>query len=319
MDSNLSCAFAMALDPDLAAHFANVAAAVPPPASTSPLHRRARLEAAAARFPYPPDAVARSDHWVHLPGRELMVRVYRPRAGRLPAVLYLHGGGWVIGSVQTHDGACAALAADADVVVASVQYRRAPENPWPAPNDDAYAALLWLVREADLLDIDARRIAVGGDSAGAHLALGVAIEARDGAGPAIARQLLIYPVLEPRFDTASYREYATWPALTREEMIDFWEAYLPGGFHTGDARAVPTRTSLRGLPPAQVIVAGLDPLRDEGLALAQALDDAGVATTQVTEAGLAHGFLRAAPYVPRARAAMIAFAREAGAALHGLG
>ncbi len=305
----------MSLDPDLAAHFANVAAAVPPPASASPMHRRARLEAAAARFPYPPDAVVRSDHWLHLPGRELMARVYRPRAGRLPAVLYLHGGGWVIGSVQTHDGACAALAADADVVVASVQYRRAPENPWPAPNDDAYAALEWLVAAADVLDIDARRIAVGGDSAGAHLALGVAIEARDRAGPAIARQLLIYPVLEPRFDTASYREYATSPALTRAEMVDFWEAYLPDGFDTGDARAVPTRASLRGLPPAQVIVAGLDPLCDEGVALARALDDAGVATTVVNEATLAHGFLRAAPYVPRARAAMIAFGREAGAAL----
>lgn len=309
----------MPLDPDLAAYFANVAAAVPPPASASPADRRARLEAAAGRFPYPPDTVMRSDHWLHLPGRELMVRVYRPRPGRLPAVLYLHGGGWVIGSVQTHDGGCAALAADADVLVASVQYRRAPENPWPAPNDDAYAALQWLVAAADVLDIDARRIAVGGDSAGAHLALGVAIEARDGNGPAIARQLLLYPVFEPRFDTASYREYATWPALTRDEMIDFWQAYLPGGPDTGDARAVPTRTSLRGLPPAQVMVAGLDPLCDDGLALARALDSAGVPTTLVNEGALAHGFLRAAPYVPRARAAMIAFGREAGEALRRAG
>lgn len=305
----------MPLDPDLAAYFANVAAVVPPPATNEPGARRARLEAIARAFPYPPDTVQRSDHWLHLPGRELMVRIYRPRGGRLPAILYFHGGGWVLGSVQSHDGGVAALASDADAVVVSVQYRRAPENPWPAPNDDAFAALAWLVGAAGEFDIDAARIAVAGDSAGAHLALGAAIEARDRGGPRPARQLLLYPVFAPRFDTASYREYATWPSLTRDEMIDFWNAYLPAGLESGDARAVPTRTALHGLPPAQVLVAGFDPLRDDGVALAEALESAGVAVNLVTETTLAHGFLRAAPYVPRARAAMLAFGREAGAAL----
>src|SRR5258706_5036974 len=132
----------MPIDTELGEYLAAVAAAIPPSAvAGSPAARRARLEAVARRFPYPPDSVERRDYWLHLPGRELLVRVYRPSAGRLPVILYLHGGGWVAGSVESHDGACAALASDADAVVASVQYRRAPENPWPAPNDDAFAAL----------------------------------------------------------------------------------------------------------------------------------------------------------------------------------
>lgn len=302
----------MPLDSDLAAYLAHVAAAIPLPDPVTPSSRRARTEAIVRRFPYPPDAVAREDHWLHLPGREVLVRIYRPAPGRLPAFLYLHGGGWVLGSVQSHDGACAALAADAHAVVASVQYRRAPENPWPAPNDDAFAALQWLADAADGLDVDAQRIAVAGDSAGAHLALGVAIEARDRGGPHIALQHLVYPVLEPDFETASYRAHAVSPTLTRAEMIAFWNDYLPAGLHTGDARAVPTRAPLHGLPPAAIIVAGFDPLYDDGRALATRLAAAGVSATLDDEPTLAHGFVRAAPFVPRARAAMRAFNERAG-------
>ena len=217
----------MPIDPDLADYLARVAAEVPPSASGSPAARRARLEAVARRFPYPADNVERRDHWLHLPGRELLVRVYRPGAGRLPVILYLHGGGWVAGSVESHDGTCATLASDANAVVASVQYRRAPENPWPAPNDDAFGALQWLARSARDLDVDEQRMAVSGDSAGAHLALGAAIEARDRGGPALALQLLIYPVVEPDFESGSYREHAVSPTLTRADMIEFWNHYLP--------------------------------------------------------------------------------------------
>lgn len=305
----------MPLDPELATYLADVAAQVPVPAVMTTAARRARTEAIARRFPYPADAVAREDHWLHLPGRELMVRVFRAGPGTLPAVLYLHGGGWVVGSVQSHDGACATLAREAGAVVVSVQYRRAPENPWPAPNDDAFAALVWLADAARDLDVDPRRIAVAGDSAGAHLALGTAIESRDRGGPPIARQLLVYPVLEPAFETASYREHAASPTLTRADMIDYWRAYLPGGAEAGDARAVGTRTSLAGLPPAQVIVAGLDPLHDEGVALAGLLRAAGVDATLADEPSLAHGFLRSVPYVSRSRSAMQAFHREAAEAL----
>jgi len=307
------------IDPDLAQYLAGVAAAVPPLATPSPAARRARLEAVARAFPYPPDKVERRDHWLHLPDRELLVRVYRPSAGRLPAILYLHGGGWVAGSVESHDGACAALASDANAVVANVQYRRAPENPWPAPNDDTFAALRWLAQSARELDVDERRIAVAGDSAGAHLALGAAIEARDRGGPPLALQLLIYPVVAPDFETASYREHAVSPTLTRADMIEYWNHYLPNAMEKGDHRAVPLRAALRGLPQAHVIVAGLDPLHDEGVVLAQRLRDAAVPTELVDEPTLTHGFLRAAPYSRRARAVQEAFGRAAGEALRRAG
>jgi acetyl esterase/lipase len=304
----------MPVDPELDAYNTAVTAAVPPASPGEPAARRARLEAVARRFPYPRDAVARQDHWIHLPGRELLVRTYRPREGALPAILYLHGGGWMAGSVDSHDGACAALAIDADALVASVQYRRAPENPWPAPNDDAYDALLWLARSTGELDVDGARIAVGGDSAGAHLAIGVAIEARDRRGPPIALQLLIYPVVEPDFETASYREHAISATLTRADMIEYWDAYLPQRA-AGDARALPTRAALRALPPAHVIVAGCDPLHDEGVRLAGRLRQEGVVATLVDAPSMTHGFLRATPYVREARAVQQAFGRAAGIAL----
>jgi acetyl esterase len=303
------------IDPELAKYLADVAAAIPPASPASPAARRARMEAVARRFPYPPDGVARHDCWLHLPGRELMVRIYRPTAGTLPAILYLHGGGWVAGSVDSHDGGCAKLAIDANALVASVQYRRAPENPFPAPNDDAFDALLWLARSAHDLGIDGTRLAVAGDSAGAHLALGAAIEARDRGGPRISHQLLLYPVVEADFDTPSYRDHAQSPTLTRADMIEYWNHYLPNGPDGGDTRAIPLSGTLRELPPACVVVAGVDPLHDEGVALARRLREASVATTLVDEPTLTHGFLRATPYCKRARAVQEAFGHAVEEAL----
>ena len=307
----------MPLDPGIADYLARVAADVPPLASTTPAARRTRMELVIRRYPAPADAVARGDAWIALPGREVLVRMYRPRAGTLPAILYLHGGGWVAGSVATHDGPCAALASDADAVVASVHYRRAPESPYPAANDDAYAALAWLAESAGALDLDASRLAVAGDSAGAHLALGCAIEARDRGGPRLRFQLLVYPTVEPGFDTRSYRDHATSPTLTRDDMMWYWSQYLPQGSDDGGARAVPTRDSLAGLPPAHVVVAELDPLHDEGVALAARLNAAGTRATLVEAPGLVHGFLRAAPYAAAARAAQAALGASTRAALHG--
>ncbi len=307
----------MSLDPGMADYLARVAAAVPPLAEPTPVARRNRMELIARALPPPEDGVARGDAWIVLPGREVAVRLYRPRAGVLPAIVYLHGGGWVAGSLATHDGACAALAQDADAVVASVHYRRAPESPYPAPNDDTYAALVWVAAHADALAIDRARIAVAGDSVGGHLAIGCAIEARDRGGPAIAFQLLIYPVVEPAFDTASYLAHAASPTLTRDDMIGYWRQYLPEGADDGGARAVPTRDSLARLPRTHVVVAGLDPLRDEGVALAARLSKAGVAATLAEAPTLAHGFLRAAPYAPAARSAQAALGAAARAALHG--
>ncbi len=307
----------MPVDPELGEYLAAVAAAVPAIASPTPRMRRARMEDIARRFPFPPDEVVRRDHWLHLPGRELLVRVYRPGPGRLPAMLYLHGGGWVAGSVDTHDGVCAALASDANAVVASVQYRRAPESPFPAPNDDAFAALQWVAGSAGDLDIEASRIAVAGDSAGAHLALGAAIEARDRGGPRVALQVLFYPVVAPNFETASYRGHAN-STLTRADMIEYWNHYLPGRIAQGDHRALPLQAPLRGLPPAHVVVAGLDPLHDEGVTLVEQLRQQGVTAVLVDEPTLVHGFLRASPYVRRAREVRLATALAVGEALRRL-
>ncbi len=307
----------MNVDPALDAFNARVAAAVPPATDGTPAARRARLEAVVRRFPPPADDVERADHWIALSGRELFVRVYRPHPGRLPALLYCHGGGWVAGSVQSHDGPCAALARDAGAIVASVQYRRPPENPCPAPNDDAYAALCWMAAAADALDIDATRLAVGGDSAGAHLAAGAALEARERGGPRLSLQLLVYPVIAPSFDTPSYREHAVTATLTRADMMTYWQHYLPDGPPTADWRALPGAAALAGAPPAHIVVAGVDPLRDEGAVYAEALRAAGVGAALVECATLTHGFLRAAPQVPAARAAQQAMGRAVGRVLHG--
>jgi acetyl esterase len=304
----------MPIDPELDAYHTRVAQAVPRTADPTPQARRARSEAIARQFPFPPDAVARSDHRVELPGRDIAVRIYRPGTGRLPAMLYLHGGGWVAGSIATHDGSCAALARGAGIVVASVDYRCAPEHPWPAPNDDAYAALEWLASHAAALEIDPGRLAVGGDSAGAHLAIGAALQAREEHGPPLALQLLIYPVIEPDFETPSYRQYAVSPTLTREDMIAFWNAYLPHP-DMADARARPVSAPLDGLPPAHVVAAGLDPLHDEAVSFAARLRLAGVTTTLAEEPSLTHGFLRAAPYSSAAARALDAACRQVAVAL----
>ena len=305
----------MRLDPELAAYLDRVARELPPPIPFDVPARRARMEAIQRRFPPPPDVVDRDDRIVSLPGRELRVRVYRAAPGVRPALVYFHGGGWVGGSVFTHDGACAALAQDAQVVVASVEYRLAPEHPFPLPNDDAFAALEWVAANADTLGVDPAKLAVGGDSAGAHLAAGLAHEARDRGIP-LAFQLLIYPVIEPDFETTSYREHAASATLTRADMIDYWAHYLGGALDTPDPRAVPSRAAtLAGLPPAHVVVAELDPLHDEGARYATLLRAAGVATTLVEAPRLAHGFLRAAPYSVAARSAQAALGIAAGRAL----
>jgi len=309
----------MRLDPELAAYLDRVARELPPPTPFDIPARRARMEAIQRRFPPPADDVARVDHVVALPGRELRVRVYRPAAATRAAIVYFHGGGWVAGSVLTHDGACAALARDAQAVVASVDYRLAPEHPFPHPNDDAFDALAWVVANARELGVDASRLAVGGDSAGAHLAAGLAHQARDRGVP-LAFQLLIYPVIEPDFETPSYREHAISATLARADMIDYWKHYLGDALDTRDARAVPSRAPTHaGLPPAHVVVAELDPLRDEGVRYAGLLRAAGVAASLVEAPALAHGFLRGAPYSRAARAAQKALGVAAGRALGTLG
>jgi len=207
-------------------------------------------------------------------------------------VVFFHGGGWVVGTLDTYDPLCRALAAATPAVVVSVDYRLAPEHRWPAAVEDAYAATLWASHNAAALGGAQHRLAVAGDSAGGNLAAVVALGARDLGGPAIAFQLLVYPVLDAAADTASWREYADGFYLTADGMRWYWDHYLGGA----DGRA-PDASPLRaafvgGLPPALVIGAECDILRDEGEAYAARLAEAGIDARASRHAGVVHGFFR---------------------------
>ena len=253
-----------------------------------------------------PDVAAVTDRRVPVQGAEITVRLYAPAgAGPHPALVFYHGGGWVIGDLDTHDGLCRTLSNAAGCIVASVDYRLAPETKYPAAAEDSYAALVWLAANAARLGIDPRRIAVGGDSAGGNLSTVVALMARDRKGPALAAQILIYPVTDHNLDTPSYHENATGYVLTRETMRWFWRHYLVREEQGQEPLASPLRAaSLAGLPPALVITAACDPLRDEGEAYAARLRDAGVPVTLTRYDGMFHGFIRMTRFLDKARAAV---------------
>jgi acetyl esterase len=252
------------------------------------------------------DVAAVADHRVPVEGGEITVRVYSPGGpGPHPALVFYHGGGWVIGDLYTHDGVCRSLANAAGCVVASVDYRLAPEFKYPVAVDDSYAALRWVVASASRLGIDPRRVAVAGDSAGANLSTVVALMARDRGGPALVHQVLVYPVTNCAFDTPSYRENATDYVLTAEGMRWFWRHYLAREAQGQEPYASPLLASdLAGLPPALVITAECDPLRDEGEAYAARLRDAGVPVTLTRYTGMFHGFFRMTRILDKARAAL---------------
>jgi acetyl esterase len=241
------------------------------------------------------------------------LRVYRPvRDQTLPALVYFHGGGWTIGDVDTHDVLCRQLALGARCVVVSVDYRLAPEYPFPAAVEDCFAATRYVAENAAKLKI--RGIAVGGDSAGGNLAATVALLARDGGGPALAFQLLIYPATDQRGGTASYERNAEGYMLTRDVMQYFRRAYLPHDKDWTDWRASPLLAkSHANLPPALVITAGYDPLLDEGRAYADRLRAAGVKVSYREFADMIHGFVLFGGMVDAANAAVA----ECCAALRG--
>ena len=245
---------------------------------------------------------------------DVALRIYQPEgyAGR-GALVYLHGGGWVLGDIDSHDETCRRLADGAGVMVVSVDYRLAPEAQYPKPLDDCYAATLWVAANAGELGIDARRIAIGGDSAGGNLAAAVALRSRDEAiGPQLCFQLLIYPVTDADFETTSYKDNADGYFLTRDIMRWFWDHYVPEQADREAAYASPLRAaSLSDLPPALVQTAEFDPLRDEGEAYATALTAAGVRVAATRYPGLVHGFFGMQDAVAAARPALL----EATAAL----
>jgi acetyl esterase len=249
-----------------------------------------------ASTPAPPAIGLVKDLVAEGPLGPIPLRLYRPKdvapTTALPVLAYFHGGGWVIGDLDTHDVLCRQLTAEAGVSVVSVDYRLAPEHRFPAAVDDAWAATRWIAAHAAELAVDAGRLAVGGDSAGGNLATVVALLARDHGGPAIALQSLVYPVTDATMETRSYRDSGEGFLLTRDSMKWFLDQYLSRAADAGDWRVSPLRArSLEGLPPALVVTAGFDPLRDEGEAYAARLREAGVRVDAVCYGGMIHGFV----------------------------
>jgi acetyl esterase len=248
------------------------------------------------------------------PAGQLPVRVYIPHGeGPFPLVVYYHGGGWVIGNVEVVDKPCRALANDARCVVASVEYRLSPESKYPAAPEDCYAATKWLAEHAAELRADPDRLVVAGDSAGGNLAAVVALMARDRGGPRIGFQVLLYPVTGAGVDEgfASYRDNADGYLLTTPSMRWFWDHYLASPDQASEPYASPLQAKdLSGLPPALVLCAEFDPLRDEGLAYAERLREAGVPVTSRLFDGLIHGFFWMGGVLDAAREARVLIAEQ---------
>jgi acetyl esterase len=244
----------------------------------------------------------------------LWARCYAPSAGGepLPVIAYLHGGGWVFMGIETHDRICRRLANATGALVVSIDYRLAPEHPFPAALDDCEAAVAWLAEHAGDVGGNPRRLAVAGDSAGGNLAAAVALRAA-AAGPAVAAQVLVYPVTDAGQDTESYRDLATGYLLTAEDMAFFWECYLGVDGDPHDAFAAPLQAAdLSGLPPTLVLTAEYDPLRDEGEAYARRLDGFDVPVEWHRYDGVTHGFLGMDALVPAADEAMARIAAFLG-------
>jgi acetyl esterase/lipase len=279
-------------------------------ASSIPLERaRAMLRAGALAASAPRQPLPTSgDVAIPGPAGPIPARLYDPPGTGLegrPLIVYLHGGCWALGDLETHDGVCRFLALNTSAAVLSVDYRLAPEHPFPAGLEDAFAALRWAQAETGRLGVDPTRIAIAGDSAGGNLAAAVARLARDGDGPDPAMQVLIYPIVDTVGKRRSRYTYASGFFLTKAELDWFEDGYLPGGDGRDDPRVALLRADdLSGLPPAYVLTAGFDPLRDEGEAYAEAMREAGVPVSLRRHPGLIHGFANMTAISPTARAAM---------------
>jgi acetyl esterase len=304
------------LHPEIQTILDGMNAATGPPAHELPIEdARAAHVAESVELGGPGEPVAEvRDVRVPADGGEVLVRTFRPDGdGPLPVVAYLHGGGWVMGSVDSYDTTLRALANAAGAIVAGVEYRLAPEHRFPAALDDSLAAIRWLAAHADELGGDGSRLAVAGDSAGGNLAA-VAARRLRGELP-IALQVLIYPVTDAGVDMPSYRGFSDGHGLTAASMHRFWRLYLDGA-DGGHPDASPLRAGdLAGVAPALVLTAEADVLRDEGEAYAAALREAGVEVELVRWPGAIHGFLRWLQATSQARAAIDAVAAALRSAL----
>ena len=297
----------MPLDPQAQAVLDRMVAAGIRPAHTLTIEEARQALAATHALAGEPEPVQRVENRVMPgPGGDLPLRLYTPSgSGPFPTLVFFHGGGWIRGSLDTHDALCRSLANQAGCLIVSIDYRLSPEARFPAAVDDCYAATRWVADQAATFNGDPRRIAVGGDSAGGNLAAVVALLARDRGGPPLLYQVLIYPVTNYAFDTPSYHQNGTGYNLTRDAMIYYWSLYLGSEADGQNPLASPLKApDLRGLPPALVITAEYDPLRDEGLAYADRLRAAGVPVVSTCYEGVFHGFLGLAALIDKGRQAI---------------
>jgi acetyl esterase/lipase len=281
----------MPLDPQAQQVLEQLAAlGLPPTHLVSPAQARINMKSRPRAAG--PEVANVEDRLIPGPGVEIPVRIYTPMgSGPFPVLVWFHGGGWVVGDLETADPTARQLTVGASCVVVSVDYRLAPETKFPGAADDCYAATVWTVQYAPRIHGDPRRIAVGGDSAGGNLAAAVALMARDRGGLSLVFQLLVYPVTARDFDTASYRQNAEGYGLTRDSMRWYWDHYLRHPADASNPYAAPlVAPNLKGQPPALVITAECDPLCDEGEAYAKRLQAAGVPTTYTRYDGMIHGF-----------------------------
>lgn len=310
------------LDPDAAAVYqAFLKSGRPPYDTVSPREaRELYLQGRINTNPEPPELKSVAPLAIPAPHGAIPARVYTPLTlrqnnGLAPCLIFFHGGGWVIGDLDSHDVVCRKLADEGELIVIAIDYRRSPEHRFPAAFEDAFAATKWIAANANRLGIDASRLVVGGDSAGGNLAAVVAIAARDGGSPAITAQVLIYPVTDLSMTHPSHREPETSLLLSHSLIHWFRDQYLASAADIDDWRASPIKAkTLAGLPPAYVLTAGADPLRDEGNEYAAKLEQAGVPVTYRTFPGQFHGFFTMGKLLEQANVA----AREIGAWLKAL-
>ena len=295
----------MPLDPQIVNVMEQVAALGFPAAHTvSPQEARANAKLQ-ARAPGP-DVANVADQTIPSPDGDVPVRIYTPEGdGPFPILAWFHGGAWVVGDLESADGVARSLCVGGQCLVVSVDYRLAPETKFPGPADDCWAAMTWAVENASSLNGDASRLAVGGDSAGGNLAAAMFLMAADRGGPAIALQVLIYPVTDVDFNTVSYDVNGEGYSLTKTTMQWYWDHYLSGLEDASNPYAAPLQAkSLAGQPPALVITAEYDPLRDEGEAYAKRLQDAGVVATATRYDGVIHGFFTMGAVVDKGQQAV---------------
>ena len=311
-----------ALDPDLARYFADLGATFPPlPADPTPLERRGRYWTLCALGKTPmPGSVTINDVSLDLEVGKVAVRLFYGHDGAdeaVPTIIYFHGGGWVIGDNDTHMPTCARLAHEANALVVSVDYPLAPEANWRTLTDACFQAAFAIAADRMAQD-SATPIALAGDSAGAHLATVTAIRARDEGNFHVALQALFYPCIEPTYGTNSYDEFSAGPGLTRADMQWYWRQFAGDDHAVNDYRIAPSRASSHaGLPPAYVVTAGRDPLRDEGRAYVRTLREAKIDVVHDEFDSLPHGFLRMAKYSAATDAAIGHANKRVGQLLRG--